>query len=67
MVAIISSMTTFLVLNYNKKTNFFYRLGVEDTHRDAFENGLMVPGTVDGEIVYSWVELHDLTCPEHDQ
>ena len=65
-VAVLSAMTTFLILNYNKKTNFFYTLGVEDTHREAFENGLMIPELVNDEIVYRWVETHDLICPEHD-
>jgi len=36
-----------------------YRLGVEDTHKEAFENGLMVKEIdKNDKVVYRWIELH---------
>ena len=36
-----------------------YNKGTKDTHREAFENGLMVTERVGGKIVYRWLETHD--------
>ena len=37
-----------------------YDTGVAQTHRDAYENGLMTIERVNGNHVYSWIETHKL-------
>jgi hypothetical protein len=41
--------------------NKFYNSGVSDTHKEAFEHGLMVKEiTKDDKVIYRWRETHDL-------
>lgn len=37
-----------------------YQVGVAQTHRDAYENGLMTIKRVNGNHVYRWIETHKL-------
>jgi hypothetical protein len=38
-----------------------YKLGVEATHKEAFEHGLMTKEiTKDDKVVYRWIETHKL-------
>ena len=37
-----------------------YHVGVSQTHRDAYENGLMTIHRVGDERVYRWIETHKL-------
>lgn len=37
-----------------------YHTGVAQTHRDAYENGLMTIERVNGNHVYRWIETHKL-------
>jgi hypothetical protein len=41
------------------KQTRMYNLGVQDTYKEAYENGLMVKEiTEDDKVVYRWIELH---------
>jgi hypothetical protein len=35
-------------------------VGVEDTHRDAYENGLMIIDRVGDKRIYRWIETHKI-------
>ena len=38
-----------------------YAAGVSDTHKEAFENGLMTKEvTADDKVVYRWIEAHKI-------
>jgi len=38
-----------------------YKKGVKDTHREAFENGLMVKEiSKDDKVIYRWIETHKM-------
>lgn len=37
-----------------------YNTGVTETHRDAYENGLMIIERVNGNHVYRWIETHKI-------
>jgi hypothetical protein len=38
-----------------------YEQGVQDTHQEAYENGLMVKEILkEGEVIYRWIETHKL-------
>lgn len=50
-----------ILFNIFSEQNKFYIQGVKDTHKEAFENGLMVKEiTKDDKVIYRWRELHDL-------
>jgi hypothetical protein len=53
-------LTVFLISIFTEESKF-YTQGVKDTHKEAFEHGLMVKEiTKDDEVIYRWRELHDL-------
>jgi hypothetical protein len=37
-----------------------YYTGVQDTHRDAYKNGLMTIDRIDDKRIYRWIETHKL-------
>jgi len=37
-----------------------YYTGIRDTHRDAYENGLMMIDRVGDKRIYRWIETHKL-------
>jgi hypothetical protein len=50
-----------ILMNVFTEQNEFYIQGVKETHKEAFENGLMTKEiTKDDKVIYKWRELHDL-------
>jgi hypothetical protein len=50
-----------IILKLTAKQTKFYEMGVSDTHKEAFKNGLMVKEiTKDDKVVYRWIETHKL-------
>lgn len=55
---LVLSVAAIISLGWPKATQL-YREGVNDTHKEAFENGLMIKEvTKDDTVIYRWLELH---------
>ena len=48
-----------IVLNSTARSNQFYDLGVSDTYKEAFAQGLMIKEIdKDDKVIYRWIETH---------
>jgi hypothetical protein len=55
------SIFSIIFLNLTAKTTIWYKMGVSDTHKEAFEMGLMTKDiTKDDKVVYKFIETHKL-------
>jgi hypothetical protein len=58
-------ISTGILMNIFIEKSKVYVQGVKDTHKEAFEHGLMTKEiTKDGEVIYRWRETHDLGYKE---
>ena len=56
----VGMLSTALLFGALTKHTVFYKTGVRDTHKEAFENGLMTKSIdKDDKVIYNWIELHD--------
>jgi len=56
----------FILLKIFPHTKHYYQ-GIEDTHKEAFEHGLMVKEIdKDDKVIYRWKELHSIGYEENN-
>ena len=60
-IAFLMSMCILIFIGFFPQFSSMYAAGVSDTHKEAFEHGLMTKEiTTDDKVVYRWIETHKI-------